>query len=169
MNKSNLGQIQPSATHTYGKSRAGGRKLCLQRLQTAGQDYSLGSVRGGLWQLLAQEGSSRSRAGWHTLSCSQSWVYLGAVGWLHVLPELLPGPARMLSAAPLPVLTLHPGREMLQESGLPLGINSSCGIWTSRLDVGAGSSAVGISAHGTVPPPMRMHQKPAFLSDGRKS
>lgn len=80
MNKSNLGQIQPSATHTYGKSRAGGRKLCLQRLQTAGQGYSLESGRGGLWLPLAQEGSSRSRAGCHTLSCSHNSPELGLFG-----------------------------------------------------------------------------------------
>lgn len=65
--------------HTYGNSKAEGRKLCFQKRGTAGQDYSLthrgllGRGSEHLWQPLFREGmkcqpeaSARSSAGCHT-------------------------------------------------------------------------------------------------------
>lgn len=137
--------------HTYGNSKAEGRKLCFQKHGTAGQDYSLthrwqlGRGNEHLWQPLFREGmkcqseaSARSSAGYHTsfslqpMGAREEWGSFSkwdSCGCLMVLLYGLPAwdgccLAGMLRITHFPLFSSSP-----YPSGLSFG-NKGILIWT---------------------------------------
>lgn len=150
--------------HTYGRSRAGGRQLCLRRLQTAGQDYSWHwGQPAAVAARPCPEGCASSRAGWHTLTAAtaaralcpvQSSVYpvLQGTSCPDPVALILQGCSVLLLSPSCPP-HLPPWEGDAAGVRISFGITSRdiwlslAGIWMSSLDAGAGSSALGISAH----------------------
>ena len=136
--------------HTYGNSKAEGRELCFQRLETAGQDYSLtvgeqatvtAPAPGGhrlparvLGQVLSWlshtllSAASRSLRRAPLLYKELIWVPGAPAGW----PSSCKDAQCHSSLPPVFLFTLHPGREALQELAFPLGI-SPAGISRSLM------------------------------------